>query len=290
MLVAPIACSSACLQRRRHGEAERAEQACQVASDRAAAVCSASQRRRRRRRSPCRRGTPRAGSRTCRPCSQSPGSARARPALRSRFPAAQSQPAAAPGCDATRAGQPLAVRAPARRTTLSREHGAQEVERRADRRSPHQAESAARARTRLRARRALRRTYWPHRAPGSTGRRRVPSPAASRPSPRSPAAAAGRSRRTQPTNAKRRLAAGRSGSTAIRDTGSNSSASTRLHTPIAASHAAYQRAGCELRSNARTEQQRAERESAEEGRNRRPERAADSWPSHSALCCVQTIW
>ena len=67
------------------------------------------------------------------------------------------------------------------------------------------------------------------------------------------------------------------------------SASARLHSAMTSSQAAYQRAGCALRS--------INRPSASAPTASPPKKAvttastaAASWPSHSAHCCVQTIW
>ena len=72
-------------------------------------------------------------------------------------------------------------------------------------------------------------------------------------------------------------------------TGVISSASSRPQAAISASQAAYQRAGWRLRSmappSARAPSARPPKKAATTAST-----AAVSWPSHSALCWVQTIW
>ena len=71
--------------------------------------------------------------------------------------------------------------------------------------------------------------------------------------------------------------------------GAMSISRTTLHPAIAASQAAYQRAGRVLRSMAGPSSEapaaRPPKNAATTART-----AADSWPSQSAHCCVQTIW
>ena len=72
-------------------------------------------------------------------------------------------------------------------------------------------------------------------------------------------------------------------------TGAISTASATLHSARPASQAAYQRSGRALRS------MRGPKTSAPAARPPKKavttaSTAATSWPSHSAACCVQTIW
>ena len=107
------------------------------------------------------------------------------------------------------------------------------------------------------------------------------------------AAVAGSSKTKVPQNATDQChaakAARRSDRAANPSRAPSGTASARLHTPIAASHAAYQRAGFGLRSM-RGPSSSAPTASPPKNAATTASTAADSWPSHSALCCVQTIW
>ena len=71
--------------------------------------------------------------------------------------------------------------------------------------------------------------------------------------------------------------------------GAISSASATLQPAMASSQPAYQRAGCGLRSM-RGPSASAPSASPPKNAATTASTAADSWPSHSALCWVQTIW
>ncbi len=98
---------------------------------------------------------------------------------------------------------------------LERQRGAEKVQRDASSRGSHQAKLRYEPERGTEHAEHRAESVARHRARGDRLRTRVPSPAASRPSMQSRAAAAGTFRRTQPTNAMRRMAAGQSDSTAI---------------------------------------------------------------------------
>ncbi len=71
--------------------------------------------------------------------------------------------------------------------------------------------------------------------------------------------------------------------------GGISASSSRLQSPIASSHAAYQRTGRALRAM-RDPSANAPAASPPKNAVTTASTAADSWPSQSPHCCDQTIW